>query len=1079
MRTDQLEQVEVLFHAALEQPARARAEWLRDARDDSTIVRHVERMLAEHDTLGGFMEPNAGVRSEVGASGIVPGARVGAYTIVRVIGQGGMGAVYEAVQDRPRRTVALKMMRPGVVSPELLRRFDHESQILAHLRHPWIAQVYEAGAHGDGPSAVPYFAMELIPDARVLTDYAVQNRLTTRQRLELFVQVCEAVHHGHQSGVIHRDIKPANILIDGAGRPKVIDFGVARATDLDVAATMQTDARQIVGTLRYMSPEQFEADSHAVDTRSDVYSLGVVLYELLCGQPPYDLPTTSLYGAARIIREQSPRPPSAIQRALRGDLETILFTALEKDRQRRYASAAELARDIQRCLNREPIAARPPTLAYQLVKLISRHRAASAIALAAAVSLVVFAALVTWQWRTALAARKQADDYSLRLAEELRAGNIERGRTLALACSVDTAEELLWREHLRRPGSPDSHWALWELYARDPCVATLGPHGSMVDSLALAPDGRTLAVGVRDGTIHLWEYLTREQMRAWPAHAAGPVKYPTAPRLAFTEDGMTLVSGGYDGVVRLWDVARGACRASFSTEGGPIRAVALLHDADSIATGHADEVVRLWELSSGTLRAALTGDCPIVNSIALGSDGRLLAATTDGACTFVWDVALQQRVFSLPAEHGGRRGLAFSPPLELLAIGMDRGIELRDTRTWEQVRWLEDGDGALACVFSPDGRMLATATGAGVVRLWDAPSGRLLRSLRGHHYSVSSLVFSSGELLSGSHDGTVRVWDLEPDRARVVVDQQARPYWRSAGLTAEQNLVAAHSGPRCVKVWRLPGWEAVAEFRRDADFNKGLAITPDGRTVAAADMQWGLTLWDVASAAPRRISDAHQHWVDGLVFTADGKRLISSSHDKTIRVWDVPAAQCLATLTGHTDPVYDIALSPDGRTLASASYDGDVRLWDVVSGTGLATLSGHSLHVLAVTFDPTGRLLASAGHDGVVIVWDVASRVNLARLAGHAQTIDALAFHPAGEMLASGSRDYTIRLWHVPTRRELAKLDEPQRTYSLHFCRNGQSLLSGGDSAVAVWDLTYFDRHIAGNRAYQTAVQPAQAPMPR
>ena len=291
-----------------------------------------------------------------------------------------MGTVYEAQQEQPRRRVAIKMMKHGITSSSALRRFEFESQTLA-LHHPGIAQVYEAGTHDDGAGGVPYFVMEYIPNALKITEYADKKKLGTRERLALFAKVCDAIQHGHLKGIVHRDIKPGNVLVDSNGQPKIIDFGVARSTDSDLAVTtLQTDVGQLLGTLQYMSPEQCGSDPSDIDTRSDIYALGMVLYKLLTGRLPYDIRKAAIHEAVRIVREEEPLKLSSIDRHLRGDVETIALKALEKERERRYQSAAALEQDIDRYLMGDPISARRATIWYHLKRLAIRHKVAFALA---------------------------------------------------------------------------------------------------------------------------------------------------------------------------------------------------------------------------------------------------------------------------------------------------------------------------------------------------------------------------------------------------------------------------------------------------------------------------------------------------------------------------------------------------------------------------------------------------------------------------------------------------------------------------------------------------------------------------
>jgi tetratricopeptide (TPR) repeat protein/tRNA A-37 threonylcarbamoyl transferase component Bud32 len=397
-------QVERLFVEALERRGEDRVAFLDDAcADDVALRAHLVELVDAHELAGGFLQPPT-ISPPEGST--VEGKRIGRFRLRRVIATGGMGTVYEAIQEQPHRTVAIKVMRTGVTSRSSRRRFEYESQILARLRHPNIAQVFEAGTYDEGAGAVPYFAMEYVADGRPLVQYAEEEKLDRKQRLELFAKVCDAVQHGHQKGIIHRDIKPANILVDPTGDPKVIDFGVARATDSDVAiTTLRTDIGQLIGTLQYMSPEQCNADPYDLDARSDVYMLGVVFYELLTGRPPYDLASVAVPEAVRIIRDLTPTRPSTLDRGLRGDLETIAVTALEKDRQRRYQTAGELGADIRRYLDEQPIVARPPSALYQLRKFARRNKALVGAAAFAFAALSFGVIVATWQ---AVQARAEA-----------------------------------------------------------------------------------------------------------------------------------------------------------------------------------------------------------------------------------------------------------------------------------------------------------------------------------------------------------------------------------------------------------------------------------------------------------------------------------------------------------------------------------------------------------------------------------------------------------------------------------------------------------------------------------------------
>ena len=401
MTPEEWQQVKALCDLALERPPEDRLSFVVQAHPDDDEMRHeVEALIRLATSGGGVLD--APVWTGASSAPSMP-AVIGRYRVLGLVGEGGMGAVYKAEQDRPRRIVALKVIKPGLTTAEMRKRFERESDALARLQHPGIAQIYEVGTAESPVGPLPYFAMELI-DGTTLHEYAASHRLGTRERLQLMARICDAIEHAHQRGIIHRDLKPANILLDESGQPKILDFGVARVTDSDAHVTRQTDIGQLVGTLAYMSPEQVLADPLALDTRSDVYALGVILYELLASRLPYAL-STKLIEAARTIQDQDPARLSSVSREYRGDIETIVAKALEKDKARRYPSAAALAEDIRRYLADQPIMARPPSASYQIAKFTRRHKALVASSLAVFLALAAGTVIST---REALRANNEA-----------------------------------------------------------------------------------------------------------------------------------------------------------------------------------------------------------------------------------------------------------------------------------------------------------------------------------------------------------------------------------------------------------------------------------------------------------------------------------------------------------------------------------------------------------------------------------------------------------------------------------------------------------------------------------------------
>jgi predicted Ser/Thr protein kinase len=539
-----LRRLERIFTEAWALSGRARQDFLaRACSGDDLLRQRVDRLLAEDakdgddpgsdPTLPGLPAPLPG-----SSLSLTTPSRLGPFTILRVLGEGGMGVVYEAVQNMPRRKVALKVIRPGMISREVLSRFRYETDILGRLEHPGIAHIYAAG-ETDG---APWFAMEFVRGV-TLDRYVAAEAPDARRLLELFVEICDAVHHAHQRGIVHRDLKPSNVLIAEGGQPKVLDFGVARATD-GASATMHTTAGQIVGTLSYMSPEQMSGSAHLVDRRSDVYALGVMLYELLSGRLPHPVAGLPLPEVFRVIRDEEPSRLGSIDTRFRGDLETITAKALAKDPERRYATTAELAADLTRHLSDEPILARDPSTFYQLRKFARRNRALVAGVMATLVVLALGTVVSTTFAVREAAAKRRAERAGYRSAVAAAAGEIA-------ALNGSRAREFLDQAPASLRG--------WEWrYLRwlsDRSLLTLDS-GEKFGLPACSPDGRRVAAIGSSGEVHLWDLETGQKL-PWRAGRIPPSTTSRKPHR---------ILAGFS-IVLLWNAATNTAQAVESGTG--------------------------------------------------------------------------------------------------------------------------------------------------------------------------------------------------------------------------------------------------------------------------------------------------------------------------------------------------------------------------------------------------------------------------------------------------------------------------------------------------------------------------------
>lgn len=1011
------------------------------------------------------------------------------YRLLDRIGSGGWGSVWRAEQLTTGREVALKVVQLNAclseaIQEQMLLRFRLEVQALGRLQHEGIARIYEAGTTSADSGGQPFFVMELI-DGRHLDVYAREEKLSVRQRLELIARVCDAVHYGHQKGLIHRDLKPSNILVEASGQPKVIDFGVARATDSDVAVTMvQTDVGQLVGTLRYMSPEQCKADPDDLDIRSDVYTLGVILYELLCRQAPYDVTRMPVYEATRVVRESTPARPSSINHVLRGDVETITLKAMEKDRERRYASAAELAQDIRRYLNDEPIAARPPSTSYQLRKFARRNRAlVTAVAcvlvvlVAASVVSIIFAVRAGMAERRASAERDSA----------------QMGSYVANLAAADAALRTFdFATAIRRLNEAPRHLRSWEwcyLKVRaTPTAHQLCGHEGLVNCAAYSPDGLRLITGSADDTVLVWS-----------TSPAMPEDGDTGSGSALPiDDIVTDHKINFDYWVRKTEDEI----KELTDHGGDVTAAAFSPTGEMFATGSMDASIMLWDASTYDRRAVLIGHGDAVADIAFDHAGRRLFSVSADGTIKAWSIAAaldgrdDAMLWSMDAPTDGHSAIALHPAGTIIACGCEDGtIRLYDPEDGTPQGELIGHRNAVRDVsFDQTGESLASASADCTIREWDLTTGA--GTVIGRHGDTAmSVAFhpDGRRIASASHDDLVKYWDrrtneclatlslgvdvfyavFSPDGLQIAIGWAGWTVLRDADLGARGITLLGHEQPvldlafgpdgRLLVSASVDGtlriWDVLFErelLRFDGHVTPVLcaAFSPDGRRVASGSIDGQLVVWDAITGLEVQRLTGPRDLVTAVAWSGRGNLLAAAGSDRSVTVWRMDDFQEIRSIRAHSSGISDIAFTPGEARLITASGDGTIGIWNLDSGDFLGPIRAHDDAILAVACSPDGSMLATACRDATIGLWRLPDGEPLGRVRGHDEQVMDLAFSADSKRLASGSADGTMRIWDVATGEELLIIrDHTTAVRAVAFSQDGVRLASGSfDNSIHVYD---------------------------
>lgn len=968
------------------------------------------------------------------------------YRVLGVLGRGGMGVVYEAEQDRPKRKVALKLLARHAVSDQALRRFQQEAEILGRLKHPGIAQIFECGSIGPEDEGQAYLAMELI-EGNSLSQHVAQNNPSIEQRLELFARICDAVHHAHQKGVIHRDLKPDNILVTHEGRPKILDFGIARVTETDLqVTTMHTQVGQLVGTITYMSPEQVSGNRDELDLRSDIYALGVILFELLSGKLPHDLIGRSIPDAIRVILEVDPHRLSSIDSMFRGDVDVIVTKALERDASRRYASAAEIAADIRRHLAHEPITARPASTFYQLRKFGKRNKPLVGGAIATVIALIMglvfsvhFALRESQQREIADAASESA------LASEKESRQVAyRSRISAALASIDAENPSRARMIL---DDTDPRFRGWEWnYANTRLDRRLAffPSETQTD-VVTREDGTLVALVVQDGYPKVIEIMAG--ITLCTIEYSSPLDH-----LQFSGDGLRVLAlSRNDNTLRSWDADTAAPISSHSM--GPSKVTSMMVS---------------W---NGELASVVTRDKSFILNLNDGTIGQQFASWETEASLnpadrwYVryggWTLELFQREPNEEITFVAKRALknassmAWDVDRERIAFGLRGGhveiLELPSLNTSQTLVGITDDVQHIA--FAKDHDMLAATGLDSTVQLWDIESGESVRKFHAPEAHRIAVDHDMIHLALGHADGA-GLYAWEPPVSTELKGHDSYVYYTT--FSPNGTKIASSGWDRTIRIWDARSGEQLVSMPTWMDAPLGLGFSADGtqlvtpltvRDVATRVMKEtlayavkrdpkreltinrpGLFHWPENSEASEELKDRLDFWHlsrGGTKASREyaGGQTESSSLDKLLLAlttnrhcaWVVVVVRESGRELHQFGPfepqISATTFSRDGTRLVIGDAGGVIRVMDLSDGAEIAQFGGVGKAVYSLEFSPDGSRLVSGCEDGIVRLWDTSTWSLTGELVGHTNYVHSVAFSPDGTQLVTGSGDNTIRIW--------------------------------------------------------------------
>ncbi|HEV2702378.1 MAG TPA: protein kinase [Steroidobacteraceae bacterium] len=984
--------------------------------------------------------------------------RFGPYRILSLLGHGGMGSVWlaERVDGMFTRQVALKLVHP-ILGPVLGERFSREREILASLSHAHIARLFDAGVAEDGQ---PYLALEYVAGSP-LTRYCDEHCLGLAARLQLFRQVLSAVQYAHAHLIIHRDLKPSNILVTEDGQAQLLDFGIAKLLT-EGSSTPETELTQLGGralTPDYAAPEQILGAP--ITTAADVYSLGVIFYELLTGVRPYRLKRDSRGALEEAILQAEPLAPSRagldetvaaardstvrkLVRALVGDLDTIALKALKKTPAERYATANAFDEDIARFLRGDVVLAQPDSLVYRARKFVRRHRLGIATATLLVATLAGGLAATGYEARLAAAQRDQALQAQRQLLTQAAAARLNLGDSSG-ATGIMTA---VLAQHAG--DTPEALNVFEAARAADSAVLALAGHEATVNYASFSPDGTRVVTASKDHTARIWDAGSGLELQRLTGHT------DTLTCAEFSPNGQSVITASVDGTARLWDAGTGRELRVFRAHGDHVNTATFSPDGRYVLTAADDKAAYLFDANSGALIHTFTGHSDRVASAEFSPDGRLIATASDDKTARIWDAATG-RLLRVLSGHRNRAWFAtFSPDgRRLVTASYDKTARVWDVATGRELLQLSGHRAPVAsATYSPDGRYIATAGTDSIAIIWDANTGQLVRTLSGHTDRVWYAGFSpdSRRVVTSSDDLTARIWDIVP-RGQLQVLSGHMAAVNAAHFSPDGREVVTASDDTTARIWDAATGRELQRFRGHTAPVLSAAFSPDGHYVVTASGDRTARIWEAASG--REILQVkHADQATTAAFSHDGRRLVTASIDRTAHVWDAVTGQHLALLSGHTDLVGSATFSPDDTRVVTASSDQTARVWDSRSGRQLLVLRGHTGQVWSAEFSPDGRYILTAANDQTARLWDAHSGAKVARLEGLTDNVPTAEFSPDGRRVVLSLDDRTARIWDLASNRQVLALSGHLDLMEFaSFAPDGRRIVTASDDGTArIWD---------------------------